>query len=365
MKEKVLMAMSGGIDSSVAAILLMGKGYDLIGVTFTAFDALNEDGCKACGNSNAINDAKKLADTLGFEHHVLDVRKEFNEIVISNFKEEYLNGRTPNPCALCNFTIKWGLLLEFADKLGCKYIATGHYAKVICENDRFFLRKGADKQKDQTYFLWRLSQEHLSRTIFPLGDLTKDEVREIASKNGFRTLSQKKESQEICFIPDDDYRKFLQENVDDIELYEKKGNFVDVSGKILGEHSGLYKYTIGQRRGLGIALGSPVYVVKLDKENNEVVLGTKEELFASKLFASEINLMKYDKIMDDSEFQTRVRYRSKSSLARFKNDEKDTLLIEFLEPVESITPGQSVVFYEDDDLVGGGVIVIPGGDQAP
>ncbi|MDR2083609.1 MAG: tRNA 2-thiouridine(34) synthase MnmA [Bacteroidales bacterium] len=356
MADKVLMAMSGGIDSSVASILLMREGYDLVGVTFTAFDITNDEGSKVCGNLNAANDAKNLAKQLGFEHHVLDVRKEFKDIVISDFVEEYLNGRTPNPCALCNFTIKWGLLLKLADKLNCKYIATGHYANIVNEKNRYFLKKGIDQAKDQTYFLWRLSQEQLSRTIFPLGNLKKQDVREIASENGFKILSEKKESQEICFIPDNDYRKFLSENVENISIYGKEGNFVDTNGRILGKHIGLYNYTIGQRRGLGIALGTPMYVIRLDKERNEVILGSKEELFGTEVIASQINLMKYENIEDGNEFQTRVRYRSKSSLAKFKNLENGKLLIEFFEPVESITPGQSVVFYENDNLIGGGII---------
>ncbi|MDL2227353.1 tRNA 2-thiouridine(34) synthase MnmA, partial [Odoribacter sp. OttesenSCG-928-L07] len=355
MKEKILMAMSGGIDSSVAAILLMEQGYDLIGVTFTAFDVFNDNNETVCGNSKAINDAKKLAEQLGFEHHTLDVRKEFKNIVISDFINEYLNGRTPNPCAVCNYTIKWGLLLELANKLNCNYIATGHYAQIINENNRYFLRKGVDVLKDQTYFLWRLSQEQLAKTIFPLGHITKQEVRQIAEQNGFKVLSEKKESQEICFIPDNDYRKFLNENVNNINEYCQEGNFVDTQGKILGKHAGLFNYTVGQRRGLGIALGSPMYVVRLDKTNNNVILGAKEELSDNKVIASEINLMKYEKINNGDEFQTRVRYRSKSSLAKFINNSKGGLTIEFFDMIESITPGQSVVFYEDNDLVGGGV----------
>ncbi|MDD3915185.1 MAG: tRNA 2-thiouridine(34) synthase MnmA [Bacteroidales bacterium] len=358
MSKKVLMAMSGGIDSSVAAILLREQGYDLIGVTFRTFDAISQ-ACmekeKGCCSVDSIFEAKNLAEKLGFEHHILDIRQEFREHVIQNFIDEYLQGRTPNPCVLCNSYVKWGLLLAKADALGCDFIATGHYARIENTNGRYFLRQGADLSKDQTYFLWTLTQENLSRTLFPLGALTKTEVRKIALNHGYEKLSKKKESQEICFVPDNDYRRFLKENVADIDKIHVPGNFTDTSGKILGRHCGLYNYTIGQRRGLGIALGEPVYVVALNIENNSVVLGDKNELKGRELRAEALNMMKYASVADGMRVMARIRYRSQGGAAALYN-ESGGIRVVFDEPVESITAGQSVVLYEGEDVVGGGII---------
>lgn len=350
--------MSGGIDSSVAAILLREQGYDLIGVTFRTFDAISQ-ACmekeKGCCSVDSIFEAKNLAEKLGFEHHILDIRQEFREHVIQNFIDEYLQGRTPNPCVLCNSYVKWGLLLAKADALGCDFIATGHYARIENTNGRYFLRQGADLSKDQTYFLWTLTQENLSRTLFPLGALTKTEVRKIALNHGYEKLSKKKESQEICFVPDNDYRRFLKENVADIDKIHVPGNFTDTSGKILGRHCGLYNYTIGQRRGLGIALGEPVYVVALNIENNSVVLGDKNELKGRELRAEALNMMKYASVADGMRVMARIRYRSQGGAAALYN-ESGGIRVVFDEPVESITAGQSVVLYEGEDVVGGGII---------
>lgn len=350
--------MSGGIDSSVAAILLREQGYDLIGVTFRTFDAISQ-ACmekeKGCCSVDSIFEAKNLAEKLGFEHHILDIRQEFREHVIQTFIDEYLQGRTPNPCVLCNSYVKWGLLLAKADALGCDFIATGHYARIENTNGRYFLRQGADLSKDQTYFLWTLTQENLSRTLFPLGALTKTEVRKIALNHGYEKLSKKKESQEICFVPDNDYRRFLKENVADIDKIHVPGNFTDTSGKILGRHCGLYNYTIGQRRGLGIALGEPVYVVALNIENNSVVLGDKNELKGRELRAEALNMMKYASVADGMRVMARIRYRSQGGAAALYN-ESGGIRVVFDEPVESITAGQSVVLYEGEDVVGGGII---------
>ena len=310
MKPRVLMAMSGGIDSGVSAMLLQEQGYELVGVTFRTFDSITES-CmareKGCCSVDSIFEAKHLAEKLGFEHHVLDARDTFRKTVIQNFINEYLQCRTPNPCVLCNPVVKWGMLLDVADELGCDFLATGHYARIGEQDGRMFLRKGRDVQKDQTYFLWKLTPEHLRRTIFPLGDLTKDEVRAIAAGHGFVKLSQKKESEEICFVPDNNYRNFLHENVPDLAERMPPGLFVSPEGKMLGQHGGLYNYTIGQRRGLGIALGAPAYVVALDAEHNRVVVGNKEDLLSGSLVVHDLNLAKYADFPDGMQVDTAAK----------------------------------------------------------
>lgn len=357
-KERVLMAMSGGIDSTVAAILLLEQGYELVGVTYRTFDNISRS-CmekeKGCCNVDSLFEAKRMAEELGFEHHILDIRREFKEGVIGNFIDEYLHGRTPNPCVICNSTIKWGKLLETADEFGCQYLATGHYARIGRNNSRYFLQKGIDEAKDQTYFLWTLSQENLARTLFPLGMLTKPEVRRIALEHGYEKLSKKGESQEICFIPDNDYRTFLNEQVENYTEKYGPGLFVDTRGNVLGTHKGFPNYTIGQRKGLGIALGQPMFVVAIHPEDNKVVLGTKEELKGHLFYAQRINQMKYARIPEGMEVTTKIRYRSKGEKANLY-PEGERLRVVFQHPVDSITPGQSAVFYEGTDVIGGGII---------
>lgn len=347
------MAMSGGIDSSVAAILLQQQ-YDLVGVTFRNFDLP----CQTDSSEDVVESARQLADKLGFEHHVLDVRQQFRETVVQNFIDEYMRCRTPNPCVMCNPIIKWGELLRFADTMHCELLATGHYAQIACLNDRYFIQKGKDALKDQSYFLWRVKDDYLRRTLFPLGGLTKQEVREIAAEHGFVMLTEKKESEEICFIPDNNYRNFLKEQVPDLDERMRPGKMVDTEGKFLGKHTGLYNYTIGQRKGLGIALGVPAYVVALDAERNRVVIGYKDDLQGKELLLEDIHMMKYPDFEDGQQFDCRIRYRSKGVPAQLYH-EGDKVRVVFAEAVESITPGQSTVFYEGDDLVGGGLICIP------
>lgn len=350
--------MSGGIDSTVAAMLLLKQGYELVGVTYRTFDNISR-GCmekeKGCCSVDSLFEAKRMAQELGFEHHILDIRQEFEEHVIHNFIDEYLRGRTPNPCVICNSTIKWGKLLETADELGCDFIATGHYARIGKLDDRWYLRKGADFSKDQTYFLWTLTQENLSRTIFPLGELTKTEVRKIAFEQGYEKLSRKRESQEICFIPDNDYRTFLAAHVENYNEKYGPGYFVDTQGKKLGLHKGYPNYTIGQRKGLGIALGQPMFVLAIHPEDNTVVLGTREELQGKTFFAQNINLMKYAYIPEGKGITAKIRYRTEGKTASLY-PEGNRIRVVFHENIDSITPGQSAVFYEGDDVVGGGVI---------
>lgn len=358
-KDKVLLCMSGGIDSSVAAMLLKEKGYDIEGLTYRPWDSISPacmEKQTGCCNVDAIFEAKALANDLGFPHSILDIRKEFKESVITNFIQEYMAGRTPNPCVICNRTIKWGEVAKKADELGCKYIATGHYAQIGEQNGRYFLIKGADEHKDQTYFLWQLSQEDLKRTLFPLGQLTKDEVRKIALGKGYEKISKKRESQEICFISDNDYRRFLREQNPGIEKQAKPGNFVDMNGKILGQHQGYPFYTIGQRKGLVIALGHPAYVVDINAETNTVALGEREDLNKKTVWIDHINLMKYPHIEGELEVITKIRYNNQGTLSRI-SQHQDQIKIEFYQPTWAVAPGQSAVFYEGNDLVGGGIII--------
>ncbi len=358
-KKKVLMAMSGGIDSTVAAMLLLEQGYELEGVTFRTFDNISR-ACmekeKGCCSVDSLFEAKRMADELGFTHRILDIRREFREAVVGNFIDEYLHGRTPNPCVLCNSDIKWGKLLDLADELGCDYLATGHYARIGRQVGRYYLRKGVDAAKDQTYFLWTLTQDNLARTLFPLGGLTKPEVRQIAFDHGYEKLSKKGESQEICFIPDNDYRTFLRQEVEGYDEKYGPGDFVDTSGRKLGTHRGFPNYTIGQRKGLGIALGQPMFVVAIRPEDNTVVLGKKEELQGKTFYAKQINAMKYAPIPDGLEVTAKIRYRNEGCSACLY-PEGDRLRVVFHDTMDSITPGQSAVFYEGDDVVGGGIIL--------
>lgn len=350
--------MSGGIDSSVAAMLLKEQGYELHGLTYRPYDAISPacmEKQTGCCSVDAIFEAKALANDLKFDHSVLDIRKEFDKTVISDFVREYLAGRTPNPCVVCNRTIKWGEVIRKADELECDFIATGHYAQIGNQNGRYYLIQGDDDNKDQTYFLWQLSQTDLKRTLFPLGQFNKPEVRKIAFDHGYESISKKRESQEICFIPDNDYRRFIKERVPDIAEKVGEGNYVDISGKILGRHKGYPFYTIGQRKGLEIALGRPVYVIDIDAETNTITLGDREELNKKELWVDNVNLMKYDKIEGELEVITKIRYNNKGTLSRI-SQHGDRLKVEFYESAWAITPGQSAVFFEGRDVVGGGII---------
>lgn len=358
-KKRVLMAMSGGIDSSVAAIMLKEQGYDVVGVTYRIWDYTSAS-CnakdKGCCSMDAILEAKAMAEKLGFEHHILDLRDFFKESVIDHFADEYMNGRTPNPCVDCNSHIKWGSMLEKADELGCYYIATGHYAQVREENGRWVLSKGKDAAKDQSYFLWRLKQEDLARTMFPLGQYTKPEIRELAADRGFEKLSKKSESQEICFIQDNNYRNFLKRHVEDFDKKVGEGDFVNMKGEVIGKHKGYPFYTIGQRKGLEIALGHPAYVVSIDPVKNVVKLGTREELFARTMEVENVNMVKYAEFNKDFKYNTKIRYRTPGVDCNVVT-KKGFFSVKFDADVSGVTPGQSAVFYEGDDVVAGGVII--------
>ena len=355
---KVLVAMSGGVDSSVAAILLKEKGYEVIGLTMKTWDYVTS-GSKnketGCCSLDSINDARNIAVDLGFHHTILDIREEFGDYVIDYFTDEYMNGRTPNPCVLCNTHIKWEALLKRADKLGCKYIATGHYANINSNNGRYFVSKGKDINKDQSYALWGISQENLSRTIFPLGNLKKSEIKKIATDRGYDNLVKKSESYEICFVPDNDYRNFLKQRVKNIDKKVKKGNFIDENGNVVGKHNGYPFYTIGQRKGLGIALGYPVYVTEINKEKNEVIIGTFDELKRNGMYVDKLNFMKYKSIDGRLNSVTKIRYNDKGNESIIEQID-DSIKVYFGDGVNAITPGQAAVFYEGNDVIGGGWI---------
>ena len=358
-KGRILVAMSGGIDSSLAAVMLHEQGYEVIGMTMKTWDYATAGGSRketGCCSLDSINDARNVAVSLGFPHYILDIREEFGDYVINHFTGEYLEGRTPNPCVLCNTHIKWDALLRRADKLGCEYIATGHYANIREENGRYVISKGLDENKDQSYALWGISQQSLSRTIFPLGGLRKTEIREMAMERGFFDLVNKSESYEICFVPDNDYRGFLKRRVEGLEKQVAGGEFVLEDGTIVGKHEGYPFYTIGQRKGLGIALGYPVFVTEIQKEKNRVVLGQYKDLSRDGMWVSKLNMVKYaDLLGKPAQTVTKVRYKDGGTPALIEQV-GDKMKVLFHEGVNGIAPGQAAVFYEGSDVIGGGWI---------
>jgi len=365
-KRKAVLGMSGGVDSAAAAYLLKEKGFEVVGVMLKVWD------CSLCGknpdlsNSKDEEDARRVAEKLGIDFYVADCRDDFKNTIVDNFRNEYINGRTPNPCVLCNRIIKFENLLKQADILGAEYIATGHYASVVrLENGRLTVKKSSFAGKDQTYMLYRLSQEQLSRTLFPLCGMEKDEIRQIAESAGIH-VAHKKDSQEICFVPDGDYASFLRDYSDTLDLsgeslfdIDKEGDFVDSEGKILGKHKGIVHYTIGQRKGLGLPMGVPVYVTGIDSALNRVIIGSEKELFSSKACVKDYNFLSICDLAENENIRARVkiRYRHTGEYAYIERYDQDTLLISFDNPVKSVTPGQSAVFYDDEDrIIGGGII---------
>lgn len=346
-KERILVGMSGGIDSSAACKLLREAGYEVVGATLRMWDRNGQEAA-------FIDDARRLASKLGIEHHTVDIRNEFDEKVIRPFIEEYMNGRTPNPCVFCNPNIKWKHLIEEADRHGCGKIATGHYVRKVEDAAGPWIEEGRDKSKDQSYFLWGLSRRQLERTVFPLGDYTKREIREMMADEDAYEKKEKKESMEICFI-EDDYRTFLRQAVPDIDARLAGGYYVDSKGLRLGRHEGFPFYTIGQRKGLGIALGEPAYVIKINPVKNTVKLGRREELEsgAMKLATPEIRDME---LLRSPDTKVCIRYRGEKYAISRITEEEGGLTVEFAQGASAVAPGQSAVFYIGERVVGGGII---------
>jgi len=359
-RGRVLVAMSGGVDSSVASVMLHEQGYEVIGITMKTWDYASSGGSSketGCCSLDSINDARALAVNYGFPHYILDIRDEFGDFVIDNFVDEYIAGRTPNPCVLCNTYIKWEALMKRADKLDCEFIATGHYANIRQhDNGRYVISKGRDENKDQSYVLWGVAQENLARTQFPLGNFTKKEIRQMALDMGQKELANKSESYEICFVPDNDYRAFLRHKVPTLDQEIGPGNFILSNGTVVGKHIGYPYFTIGQRKGLGIALGKPMFVIEILPESNTVVLGEEHELDKSSAYVTNVNIMKYDSITEPMNAITKVRYKDAGSESTIVQ-EGDKIKVDFIHNVKGIAPGQSAVFYEGNDLIGGGFLM--------
>ena len=364
--------MSGGVDSSVTGVLLAEQGYEVVGITMKTWDYAQSGGRSGkevgCCTLESMNDARAVALKHGFTHFIVDIREEFGDWVIERFTDEYLAGRTPNPCVLCNTHIKWAALLRRADDLGCEYIATGHYARVRRDDasGRTLLSKGLDRNKDQSYALWGLPQHHLARSLFPLGTFTKPEIRQMAADFGLLRVADKPDSYEICFIPDNDYRRFLRDRVDGLDEAVGGGAFVLSDGTPVGTHEGYPFYTVGQRHGLGLALGHPVYVTRIDAETNTITVGPREELLGQTLTARQLNLIKYPDLHDERSAVGKIRYKDPGGACLARQTGADALEVTFAAPRRAITPGQSVVLYEDDDVLAGGWIhaVDPGADGA-
>ncbi|HTO95268.1 MAG TPA: tRNA 2-thiouridine(34) synthase MnmA [Bacteroidota bacterium] len=360
MKERVAVAMSGGVDSSVVAALLVEEGYDVVGLTIKTYRyedvGGNSGNEKSCCSLDGIQDARSVASALGIPHYVLDFSEPFGARVIDDFVAEYLRGRTPNPCVICNRTIKWEELIRKADALGATHVATGHYARLRRDpaTGRYIISRGADEAKDQSYALWALTQESLARTIFPLGGMTKGDVRARAASFGL-PVAAKGESFEICFIPDDNYERFLKERDPGLARRVEGGEIV-LDGNVVGTHRGYPFYTIGQRRGLGVASDRPLYVTAIDPGSNRISIGPREALFHRSLIARGVNMVKYPGCTPPRTVHARIRYRDSGGEALAADAGGGLLRVTFREGRRAITPGQSVVLYEGDDVVGGGII---------
>ncbi len=351
----VAVGLSGGVDSSVTAYLLKQQGWDVIGVTMQNWDASCSENDQGRGSSmqNLLADAKHVAEYLGIPHYVLDTREAFHRHVMSYFVDEYLHARTPNPCVICNRYVKWREILKFADSLGADCFATGHYARIErLGSGRYSVRNSVNAAKDQTYALYNLSQEQLARTMMPMGDYSKDEVRRIAARAGI-PVAEKKDSQEICFIPDNDYASFVRRSSNQ-EIPE--GNFVDREGNILGRHRGIIHYTVGQRKGLNLSMGRPVFVTEIRPETNEVVIGEAEDVFSTVLKADHLNFMAVEDIRKPYSCTAKIRYAHKGAPCVVERTGEDELTCTFEEPVRAVTPGQALVLYAGEYVAGGGLI---------
>ena len=358
MAERVVIGMSGGVDSSVAAALLKERGYEVIGVTMRLWDGENINGCisdSTCCSLSAVEDARRVCDKLDIEYHVLDFRKEFSEKVIDYFTAEYIHGRTPNPCIACNKFLKFDAMAKKAMILNAKYVATGHYARIEKDpsSGRYLLKRAKSDAKDQTYALYNLTQEQLSKTLMPLGDFKdKHEVRKYAESLGLVT-AKKPDSQEICFVPDNDYAAFIKRRLGSLP---EEGNFVDLKGNILGRHKGIVNYTVGQRKGLGIAFGKPMFVIRIDAARNEIVLGEQGTEFSDTLYAENANFIPFDTIDRPIRAEAKIRYSARPAPGTVSM-EGERMKIVFDKPQRAITPGQAVVLYDGDTVLGGATII--------
>ena len=353
MKKKVLLGMSGGVDSSVSAILLKEQGYEVIGITMNLWN--NKKAGEEEISSSAF-DAKKVCEKLEIEHHVIDFQNEFDKRVINYFCNCYKECKTPNPCIECNKYFKFGAMYEKAKELNCDYIATGHYAKIEFDNkyNKYVLKKSNAGKKDQSYVLYSIDKDLLDKIIFPLNEFEdKAQIRKIAEEHGLQ-IANKPDSEDICFIPDGDYKKFLEEKSD---IKQNPGNIVHVNGRVLGKHNGLYNYTIGQRKGLGISNPVPLFVIGFNKERNEVIVGESDKLFSKELYVEDVNLLLINDIEEKMEVMAKIRYSAKEAKAYIYRVEDGKMKVEFEEPQRAITPGQSIVFYIDDCVLGGGKII--------